>query len=148
MRAPVTSCSSTSSASYCTGRSKQTSTGLSSWRLTTKAERPSANVRAISRGRPSSGHEVGDPAGRRDAHAGRHRERAVQRAAPLEHRDPSGVVELVEQQVAHAVVLLELDAVVVELLSQAAGRSGEQLVDDHATTLGAGPERRACTGSP
>jgi hypothetical protein len=54
MRAPVVSCRCTSSASYCTGRSKHTSTGESSWRLTMNAERPSANVRAISRGRPSS----------------------------------------------------------------------------------------------
>ena len=73
-------------------------------------------------------HEVGDAAGGGDAHAGRHRERAVQRAPALEHRDAPGVVELVEQQVADAVVLVELDPVLFELLGEAAGRSGEQLV--------------------
>jgi hypothetical protein len=121
-RAPVASWRWTSSASYCTGRSKHTSTGRSSWRLTMNAERPSANVRAISRGRPSSSTRSAIPpavvmlipaACRTTRTAG----------GGLEHRDPPGVVELVEQQLADRVVVLELDAVLVELLGEAASRS-------------------------
>ena len=69
---------------------------------------------------PVEGHEVGDAVSDRDARARRHRERTVERAAPLEHRDPPGVVELVEQHVAHAVVLVQLDAFFGELLGKPA----------------------------
>ena len=85
-------------------------------------------------GQPVQRHEIGGLARARDAHLGGHRERAVQRAPALEHRDAPGVVELVEQDVAHALVLLQLYAVLLELLGEAAGRSGQLLIG-HEPTL-------------